>query len=192
MKLSSLFENFNEVIHLDIGSKIRAIRNRKKITIAQMCEETGLSKGFISNVENNNTSPSISTLQTIAAFLKVPLPYLLLEKDEHMTVIRKDEREVTTYKDSNLKVEHIASREGLSVRLVEFPPGASTDGKNAHEGEECHLVLQGKIVAEQGEDSYTLEQGDTFSWCASVPHSVKNIGETIAKVLIAVYTEGSE
>ena len=177
---------------MDIGSKIRAIRNRKKITIAQMCEETGLSKGFISNVENNNTSPSLSTLQTIAAFLKVPLPYLLLEKDEHMTVIRKDEREVTTSSESHLKVEHLASRDGLSIRLVEFPPGASTGGKNAHEGEECHLVLKGKILAEQGEDSYILEVGDTFSWCASIPHYVKNIGDDIAKVLISVYTEGSE
>lgn len=177
---------------MDIGSKIRAIRNRKKITIAQMCEETGLSKGFISNVENNNTSPSIQTLQTIASFLKVPLPYLLLEKDEHMTVIRKNERSVLTSSDSNIKVEHLASREGLSVRLVEFPPGASTGEKNAHEGEECHLVLKGKILAEQGEDSYILEEGDTFSWCASVPHYVKNIGDEMAKVLIAVYTEGKE
>lgn len=177
---------------MDIGSKIRAIRNRKKITIAQMCEETGLSKGFISNVENNNTSPSITTLQTIAAFLKVPLPYLLLEKDEHMTVTRKNEREVTTSKESNLKVEHLASRGGLSIRLVEIPPGASTGEKNAHEGEECHLVLKGKILAEQGEDSYILEQGDTFSWCASVPHYVKNIGDDLAEILIAIYTEDSE
>jgi transcriptional regulator with XRE-family HTH domain len=177
---------------MDIGSKIRTIRNRKKITIAQMCEETGLSKGFISNVENNNTSPSINTLQTIAAFLKVPLPYLLLEKDEHMTVIRKDERQVLTSKESNLKVEHLASWGGLSMRLVEIPPGASTEGKNAHEGEECHLVLKGKILAEQGEDSYIMEEGDTFSWCASVPHYVKNIGDEVASVLIAVYTEESE
>ncbi len=62
---------------MDIGSKIRSIRKRKQITIAQMCEATGLSKGFVSNVENNNTSPSIHTLQTIASFLEVPLPYLL-------------------------------------------------------------------------------------------------------------------
>ncbi len=182
----------SEVIKMDIGSKIRSIRNRKKITIAHMCEETGLSKGFISNIENNNTSPSISTLQTIASFLKVPLPYLLLEKDEHMTVIRKNEREVTTSQVSNLKIEHLASRDGLSIRLVEFPQGASTEGKNAHEGEECHLVLKGKILAEQGEDTYFLEEGDTFSWCASVPHYVKNVGDDMAKVLIAVYTEGSE
>lgn len=177
---------------MDIGSKIRTIRNRKKITIARMCEETGLSKGFISNVENNNTSPSINTLQTIAAFLKVPLPYLLLEKDEHMTVIRKNDREVSTSNKNDLVVEHLASRRGLSVRLVDLPPGASTGHENAHEGEECHLVLKGKILAEQGEDSYILDEGDTFSWCASVPHYVKNIGDEIAKVLIAVYTEDKE
>lgn len=177
---------------MDIGSKIRSIRNRKKITIAQICEATGLSKGFISNVENNNTSPSISTLQTIATFLKVPLPYLLLEKDEQMKVIRKNERTVSTAQEKDLKVEHLASRGGLSIRIVELPPGASTGEKNAHEGEECHLVLKGKILAEQGEDSYILEEGDTFSWCASAPHFVKNIGSEFAQVLIAVYTEGSE
>ncbi len=80
------------MIILEIGAKIRAIRNRKNITIAQMCEGTGLSKGFISNIENNNTSPSINTLSTIAAYLKVPLPYLLLEKKQHMRVVRKEER----------------------------------------------------------------------------------------------------
>lgn len=74
---------------MEIGAKIRAIRNRKKITIAQMCEGTGLSKGFISNVENNNTSPSISTLQTIATFLGVPLPYLLLEKKSICVLLEK-------------------------------------------------------------------------------------------------------
>lgn len=175
---------------MDIGSKIRTIRNRKKITIAQMSEDTGLSKGFISNVENNNTSPSISTLQTIATFLKVPLPYLLLEKDEHMIIKRKNEREVSTTRESNFSVEHLASRGALSLKMVEFPPGASTGETNAHEGEECHLVIQGKVLAEQGEDSYILEEGDTFSWCASVPHYVKNIGDDTAKVLIAIYTEG--
>jgi transcriptional regulator with XRE-family HTH domain len=174
---------------MNIGAKIRAIRNRKKITIAQMCDETGLSKGFISNVENNNTSPSISTLQTIANFLKVPLPYLLLEKDQEMSVIRKNEREYSILKGSDVKVEHLGSRGGLSIRLVEFPPGTSTGERKAHEGEECHLVVKGKILAEQGEDSYILEEGDTFSWCASVPHYVENIGSVPAVVLIAVYSE---
>ena len=174
---------------MDIGSKIRAIRNRKKITIAQMCEQTGLSKGFISNVENNNTSPSINTLQLIANFLKVPLPYLLLEKEQHMSVVRKNERKITTYKEGNLKIEHLASKGGLRMMLVEIPPGSSTGQGNAHEGEESHLVLEGKILAEQGEDSYILEKGDTFTWNASVAHYVENIGDKPAVILIAISTD---
>jgi transcriptional regulator with XRE-family HTH domain len=172
---------------MDIGSKIRAIRNRKKITIAQMCEGTGLSKGFISNVENNNTSPSISTLQTIANFLDVPLPYLLLEKKEHMKVVKKSERTYSSF--NSLKVEHISSKGGLKMMSVEFPPGACIGEAHAHEGIESHLVLEGKVWAQQGEDTFTLEEGDSFSWNASVPHTVKNIGDSKAVVLISVYSD---
>ncbi|MGK7379275.1 helix-turn-helix domain-containing protein [Planococcus sp. 1R117A] len=172
---------------MDIGSKIRSIRNRKKITIAQLCEETGLSKGFVSNIENNNSSPSISTLQTISNYLEVPLPYLLLEKQEHMRVVRKDKRSYSTY--NNLKVEHLSSIGGLRMMIVEFPPGTSTGESNAHEGVESHLVLEGKILAEQGEDSIIAEAGDSFSWNACVPHFVKNIGEGKAVVQVSVYSD---
>jgi transcriptional regulator with XRE-family HTH domain len=175
------------VIQLDIGAKIRAIRNRKKITIAQMCEETGLSKGFISNIENNNTSPSISTLQTIASFLDVPLPYLLLEKNQQMNVVRKNERGFSTF--NNLKIEHLTSKGGLRMKIVEFPPGTSTGEPHAHEGEECHIVMEGKVLATQGEDSAIIEKGDSFSWNACVPHFVENVGEETAKVLIASYSD---
>jgi quercetin dioxygenase-like cupin family protein len=175
------------VIKIDIGSKIRTIRNRKKITIAQMCEGTGLSKGFISNVENNHTSPSISTLQTIAKFLEVPLPYLLLENQQRMRVVKKNERTYSTH--NQLKVEHIASKDGLRMMIVEFPPGSSMGEANAHEGKENHLVLEGKVLAEQGEDSIIAEEGDSFSWNACVPHFVKNIGDEKAVVLISIYSE---
>ena len=103
-----LHGNFFGGIILDIGSKIRDIRKRKKITIAQMSDKVGLSKGFISNIENDNTSPSLNTLQTIATFLDVPFPYLLLEKKQHMKVVRKAEREYTTFND--IKIEHLTLR----------------------------------------------------------------------------------
>ncbi|MDZ5473672.1 XRE family transcriptional regulator [Bacillus sp. 31A1R] len=172
---------------MDIGTKIRAIRNRKKITIAQMCDATGLSKGFISNVENNNTSPSINTLATIAKYLGVPLPYLLLEKEQHMRVVRKTERTYSTF--NNLKIEHLSSKGGMRMMIVDLPAGESIGEPHSHEGEECHLVLEGKILAEQGEDSFILEEGDSFSWNASVPHYAKNIGDGTAKILISVYSD---
>ncbi len=74
---------------MNIGSAIREIRQRRGITIAQICEGTGLSKGFMSQVENNKTSPSISTLETISNFLNVPLPYLLLEQKRSIESCQK-------------------------------------------------------------------------------------------------------
>ncbi|UTR12959.1 XRE family transcriptional regulator [Evansella sp. LMS18] len=173
---------------MDIGSKIRSVRKRKKITIAQLCEGTGLSKGFISNVENNNTSPSINTLHTIADYLEVPLPYLLLEKKQQMRVVKKEERTHSSFND--LKIQHLSSKGGLRMMLAEFPPGSSMGEANAHEGVESHLVLEGRVLAKQGEDSMIIEEGDTFSWNASVPHFVKNIGEGKAVILISVYSDG--
>lgn len=172
---------------MEIGSKIRDIRKRKKITIAQMSEKIGLSKGFISNIENDNTSPSLNTLQAIASFLDVPLPYLLLEKKQHMKVVRKSERVNTTF--NGIKIEHLTTQSGLRMMHVELPTGASTGEAIAHEGEESHVVLKGTVLAEQGEDSIIAKEGDSFSWNASVPHFVKNIGEDVAVILIAVYSE---
>lgn len=175
---------------MDIGSTIRAIRKRKNITIAHICEETGLSQGFMSQVETNKTSPSISTLESIAKALKVPLAYLLLKKEERMNIVRKDERRITTSGAGNLKVEHLSNTKNVRMMLVEFPPGASTgDVPHAHEGEEVHVVLKGRIYAKQGEDAAEFGEGDSFSWNACTPHLVRNIGEETAIVLISIYTE---
>ena len=175
---------------MDIGGTIRVIRKRKQLTIPQVAEGTGLSKGFLSNVENNKTSPSIETLHSIARFLNVPLTYLLLEKEQRMRIVRKGERQYTTFGKDNLKIEHLTSKGGLRMSIVEFPIGAETgDKQTGHEGEEWHLVLSGKVFAQQGEDTAIMEEGDTFGWNASVPHYVKNIGDESALVLIALYTE---
>jgi len=175
---------------MDIGSTIRAIRKRRNITIAQICDETGLSQGFMSQVETNKTSPSISTLENIAQALKVPLAYLLLKKEDRMGIVRKDQRRITTSGSENLKVEHLSSRKNVRMMLVEFPPGTSTgDVPHAHEGEEVHVVIKGRIYAEQGEDAAEFGEGDSFSWNACTPHVVRNIGEDTAIVLISIYTE---
>ncbi|BBI31404.1 helix-turn-helix domain-containing protein [Cohnella abietis] len=175
---------------MDIGSTIRAIRKRKKITIAQICEETGLSQGFMSQVETNKTSPSIATLDHIATALKVPLTYLLMKKEERMSIVRKGDRKITTSGSESLKVEHLGSSKNMKLRLVEFPPGASTgEAPHAHPGEEVHFVVKGQIIAEQGEDSARLEEGDSFRWNACTPHRVVNISDELSIVLVAVYME---
>jgi len=142
----------------------------------------------MSLVENNKTSPSLSTLESIADFLQVPLAFLLLKQEERMKVVRKGERTFSMYKD-RLKVEHLGEEGGLRLVMIEIPAGHPDQGENVHEGVECHMVLKGKVRVTQGEDEYTLEEGDTFSWQSCVPHKVVNIGDDSAVILIASYNE---
>ncbi|WP_028400320.1 helix-turn-helix domain-containing protein [Ectobacillus panaciterrae] len=175
---------------MNVGSTIREIRQRKGITIAQLCEGTGLSKGFMSQVENNKTSPSISTLDTIAAFLNVPLPYFLLEKKDRLKVVRKDERKYSIHGKYENKIEHVAEQAGLRISLIEIPVGFPKESKpNVHEGEECHLVLRGTLEVQHGEDTEIVKEGDSFSWNACVPHLVRNIGDEPVLLLISSYAE---
>ncbi|MNT10788.1 HTH-type transcriptional regulator SinR [compost metagenome] len=176
--------------NMDIGSNIRSIRKSKKLSIGQICEKTGLSQGFMSQVENNKTSPSIATLDSIAGALDVPLAFLLLKKDERMHIIRKEERRKTIYGKEQFQVEHLSDRGNVKMMLVEMPAGASTEEAHAHAGEEIHFVIQGTLYVQQGDVSATLYTGDAFSWKACFPHYVKNIGDEPAIVLISVHRDG--
>jgi len=175
---------------MDLGSNIRTIRKRKGITIASICAATGLSQGFMSQVENDKTSPSIATLEQIAQALDVPLAYLLLKKEERMQVVRKEERRRTSGGTEQVDISHIGRTPHLRMTLIDLAPGASSgDTPHAHEGEEIHMIVSGSVTAQQGEDVYDLHEGDTFSWNACVPHRVWNDSDKPAVVLIAVYTD---
>ncbi|WP_458124438.1 cupin domain-containing protein [Paenibacillus sp. Z3-2] len=108
--------------------------------------------------------------------------------EQRMNVVRKNERKETTAGSGQIKVQQLTAKGAMRMSIVELPPGAST-GVSKHAGEESHLVLQGKIRAEQCEDVEVLEAGDSFTWNAIVPHEVTNIGEEPAVVLIAVSKE---
>jgi transcriptional regulator with XRE-family HTH domain len=180
---------------MDIGSAIRAIRKRKNITIPQLCDGTGLSKGFISNVENNKTSPSIATLNTIAQFFNVPLAYFLLEQENRMRVVRQSDRGKRNVPvgEHLVRMEEVSSLGGLTLIISTMPSGASSGEKpHAHEGIESHIVLKGKALAVQGDVEEILHEGDSFSWKSCGPHLVTNIGDEDLVLLIARYTEEKE
>ena len=176
---------------MDIGGTIRTIRKRKNITIPQLCEATGLSKGFISNVENNKTSPSIATLQSIAEALQVPLSYFLLKDEERMQVIRKDERRKKPFGDTDVQIQYLTTQGPLRVIIVETNPGEA-NVPHAHFGYEFHLVLKGTYFVSHGDDTAIVNEGDAFSFNASVTHYAKNIGEEQGALLIASYNEAKQ
>ena len=171
---------------MQVGERIRATRTGLGLTVGALAERTGLSKGLISQIENEKTSPSLATLAKIAEGLEVPVAYLVLKQEERIQVVRRDQRSVYQFGSDQIRVEMLTGTGPRSLKavLVEMPPGTSTgsDG-HAHAGEEFHLVVEGRVEAQQAGESVILEAGDTFHWKGCTPHRVVNVGEGVARVL---------
>lgn len=171
---------------MQIGDRIKTVRNSVGLSVAALAERTGLSKALISQIENDKTSPSLSTLNRLAEGLGVSAAYLLIKPTERIQVVRSSERPVYTFGADRIAVQVLSGREArhLKAVLVEFPPGTATGNEaHAHGGEEFHLVLEGRVEATQGDESVVLETGDAFHWKGCIPHRVVNIGTGVARVL---------
>jgi transcriptional regulator with XRE-family HTH domain len=164
---------------MQIGRKIRDLRLRRALTVHQLALATGLSKGFISQVENDRTSPSLATLADLARALDTSVAYLVVE----------EERPALRVGGNTSRVEVLSAlpKRNLEMLLVEFPAGVSAEGKrHYHHGEECMLVLEGRVGVTCGEHSFLLEAGDSIHYDGRVPHSIENRGGSPARVLTAI------
>jgi len=155
----------------------------------ELAARAQVTSGFISQLEHGKTSPSLDTLRRIATALQVPLTSLLLADDLRPKIVRKEERHVIQLGDNGLRASMLSPLppQQLELVLLEIPPGKVSWAKSrSHEGQECHLVLQGTIRAYYGEEVYLLQQGDNILWDGTVPHRMENVGGSEAKLLIAL------
>ncbi len=174
---------------MKLGRKIKSVRTGKGITIQDIAERSGLSKGFLSQVENDKTSPSLNTLERIAGALETPLTYLLLGERHQPVLVRHGERQVLIDEASQGRVEYLSPISGRSLQLVvvELPAGCAVgDDAHAHEGEEACWVLSGSVRMRQGESGAILTEGDAYHWDGSAPHVIENPGPAAARLLVAL------
>lgn len=170
---------------MSLGTRIRQTRTQKAITLQDLSERTGLSKGFICQLENDKASPSLQALEKIATGLGIPIAFLFLTPEEKIHVVREQERPEYRVGNEGLLVQLLsANRRNLKMMVIELPPGTSTGGdSHVHEGEECHLVLAGSVKYTQGDQTVVLKPGDSLHWNGFVPHRLDNCGTLAARVL---------
>ena len=129
-----------------IGSSLRSLRKSKKITLQQVAQDTGLSTGYLSNIERNMTSPTLANIQKICEVLNSSLGDLLERNAEETIVIRKNDREIMV-DESGMHIENIDfGIPNTSFLYVEMPP--NTDTRNewwTHEFDEVGTVLEGTM-----------------------------------------------
>ncbi len=160
---------------MDLGAKIKQMRNQLGLTQEELADRCELTKGYISQLENNLNSPSIATLTDILAALGSNLSDFFREEREEKVVFSKDE---FIEKDSegviwNWLIPN-AQKNMMEPVLVELAENAATTGDVPHEGEEFGYVLEGKILITLGKKRYTCKKGEAFYYPAEKPHSIIN------------------
>ena len=174
---------------MQLGKKIRDLRLRRGLTVQQLAEATGLSKGFISQVENSRTSPSLATLSDLARSLETSVAYLVVEEEQVPYVVRSQDRPRLQVGGNASKVEVLSAqpKRNLELILVELAPGMTAgDKRTYHHGEEVVLCVDGRVSLTCGEHVIMLEAGDSCHYDGRVPHALENAGSGPARVLIAM------
>ncbi|MGM0471047.1 MAG: helix-turn-helix domain-containing protein [Bacillota bacterium] len=163
----------------ELGRRIRQKRKEKDFSLSKLAEEIECTPSFLSQVERGKAEPSITSLRKISRALNVPMFYFLLDANKHSPVVKKDERKILTF-PTHLTFELLSPdlKRQLEVIHAELEPGCYTcEQPLAHPGEECTVVLEGKMKIQIGDKFYELDQGDSIYYYASIPHKIISIGE---------------
>lgn len=192
----SVREKAEKVLEVAIGREVRAFRRKKGVTVADLSQSTGLSIGMLSKIENGNTSPSLTTLQTLAHALSVPLTSFFRRFEEDRAAVHTKcgegvelEREGTRTNHQYNLLGHIgANASGVIVEpyLITLSNEADIFPTFQHGGIETIYMLEGEVDYRHGDDIYPLKPGDTLFFDADAPHGPQVLVKLPARYLAII------
>ena len=175
-----------------LGEEIRQLRKARQMTLGQLGAETGLSNGFISQIERGQNRPSVTALFRISRALGVSVGWFFPagesgDRAQNARVVRRDERRGIDY-DDGIRDELLTPGLGARLELLscKFAPHTGVDTVYAHEGDEAGVVVRGTFELWVGEAHYLLKPGDSFAFNSSEPHRYRNPSDEETEVIWAM------
>jgi len=172
---------------MNIGSKIRQLRMENGLTQEELADRCELTKGFISQVEREMTSPSIATLQDILEALGTTLSEFFAEEEDEKIVFTSEDFFEKYDEDYKMKIYWIvpnAQKNEMEPILVELEPGGLSYRHTPHPGEEFGYVLDGEIELIYGKKKLLVKKGESFYIFPNKEHYIKNrLNNKTAKIL---------
>ncbi len=159
------------------------------LTQEELANRAYLTKGYISQLERDLTSPSIATLKDILDVIGEELAGFFKESLPEKEVYPKSNRVITSDSTESLKIELLvpgAQSRLMDPVLVTLSPGEKTWEEVSHEGEEFGFVLTGTVLLYLDTIAHKLGRGDCFYFTADKVHFVENAGNAVAKILWVV------
>ncbi|MGR3623542.1 helix-turn-helix domain-containing protein [Pseudophaeobacter sp.] len=168
-----------------LGNLIRKCRQKRKLTLRELCDRAGVSVGYLSQVERGNATPSLGTLAQIARALDLGLDYFVTRPKPGDAVSYAEQRRKFSISDTGVTYEALSTEfpgHELSAFIMNCPPGFQSETFQ-HEGEEFIYVLSGTIEKSLDGETFTLREGDSLHYNGMTPHAWKTLGETPARML---------
>ncbi len=170
---------------MEIGVRIKQLRQQRGLTQEELASRTELTKGFISQLERDLTSPSIATLMDILEALGTDVGSFFRETAEETVVYGADDMFVKEETDG-YTIQWLvtnAQKNALEPILVTIPAGVKGVEDDPHEGEEFGYVLSGSVLLVLGEKRYRVKKGGSFYFRPTRLHYLTNPGKVEARVL---------
>lgn len=171
---------------MDIGNKIKRLRVKNGLTQEELADRCELSKGFISQIERDLASPSISTLSDLLQCLGTDLKDFFNDAVDEDVVFKNEDVFVKEYKDEGSIINWIvpnSQKNDMEPIIIELHPGGKSYVDDPHEGEEFGYVLVGSVTLHIGGKKYKVKKHESFYFKPNSVHYISNNTNQNAKVL---------
>jgi transcriptional regulator with XRE-family HTH domain len=174
---------------VNLGETVRRLRARRNLSVRTLATRADFSPSFISQVELNQVSPSISSLERLAGALGVTLGEFFSRPDEPApAVTRAGRRRRLLSWWSRARIEAVspmdAQRRFEAVMITIRSGGSSGKRPHAHGGEEFAILFEGGLKLTLGDEVHALKSGDAVTFDSGIPHLWQNPGKRLARLLI--------
>lgn len=165
----------------DLGERLRAIRLERKLSLKDVAEQTGISRGFLSLVETGKNDITVGRLMLLLRAYGLGLADLVpSQESSNGDIVRADARTHMRSPSEGVDIYLLApdTRRKMCPYLVAFEPGGRIKEFASHAGEEFVMVLEGKVLMEMvGRDPATLAEGDCAYYESERGHTFTNMSE---------------
>jgi transcriptional regulator with XRE-family HTH domain len=175
---------------VSVGQRLRELRLERNLSIRALAERSGLNVNTFSLIENNKTSPSVSTLQQIAQALQVPIGAFFESKHGHKKVAYQKAGQRPHAAFAHGEVWDLGAgmpRQGAEPLMITLNARANSgEHPIVHTGREFVYCLEGRVAYGVGEETYQLDPGDSLMFEAYLPHRWQNLKEVPSRLLLVL------
>lgn len=172
-----------------IGARLRALRLDHALSQRQLARQSGVANATISQIEAGKLNPTVSMLKKVLDGIPITLAEFFSDESGSRNRVFFRADELTEIADGGVSFRQVGAN--LSNRRIQFlkevyQPGAGTGRHElTHEGEECGLILKGRLQVTVGDQNTVLRQGDAYYFRSDQPHTFHNPGNQPCELITA-------